>query len=362
MNMKALKGVLILWFFLMVFPAFSNSPMELVSGSLRLVVFPATGGFCIYDISDVGRQRHIPLFDDRNSAATSFFSVNAGGRVFRLGRRVGRPLNVEQFDDRIVARFQTSDDFFVDQVFSFVYAPGTTSAWGVKIETHIENTSGKPLDLALRLLLDTTLGENEGIHFFTDQRPRISAETRITPSDSDRLIVSRNKQASLMWLLDSQGATRPALLQAANWERLNILSWEPDFVDGRSFNSRYTVNDSALMAMWPSATVSHRQSVHVVTILGRYDEQLFGNGLAPSTPVVVPLAPVRPVTPAPVTPSAPELPPGAGRSRDGDLLIIEQLLARIDEIEANPGIVSDDELDTLIRSLDVMLERLKDYE
>ena len=83
MNMKALKGVLILWFFLMVCPAFSNSPMELVSGSLRLVVFPATGGFCIYDISDVGRQRHIPLFDDRNSAATTFFSVNAGGRLFR---------------------------------------------------------------------------------------------------------------------------------------------------------------------------------------------------------------------------------------------------------------------------------------
>ena len=64
---------------------------------------------------------------------------------------------MDQFDDRIVARFETSDDFFVDQTFSFVYSPGTTSARGVKIETHIENTSGKPLDLALRLLLDTTL-------------------------------------------------------------------------------------------------------------------------------------------------------------------------------------------------------------
>jgi len=350
--MKIVRTVLIVCFLLTGLPVYSDAPREMVSGTLRLVVFPATGGFSLYNISDIGRQRHLPLFDDRNSATTSFFSVNVGGRVFRLGRRVGRPLSVEQFDDRIVVRFQTSDDFIVDQVFSFVFVPGINSAWGVKIDTQIQNTSGRPLELALRLLLDTILGENENRHFFTDTRQHISAETRITLTDADSYIVSRNENASLIFPLVFQGATRPSILQASNWERLNILSWEPDFVEGRTFNARYTVNDSALMAIWPTITVPHRGSMQVVTILGRYDEQIFGNDTTSSLPV----------EPAPVPALLDESASTPGRSRDADLLLIQQLLARIEELEANPSIVSDAELDKLNRSLDVILERLKGYE
>lgn len=232
------------------------APLEIARGNLKLILYPDTGSFCLYHLSDIGKNRYEPLFEDRNSAATSWFSVLSNGRVFRLSSRIGHPVVLEPTDTGARFIFTLTDDFQVEQAFSFVESSDKTLPVELKIETRIENTSGKDGVFALKALVDTTLGESEGIHFVTNMRNRISAETRFERNvDPDSVIVSKNKAQSLMFLLSGDDVSPPECLYVQNWDRLNTRTWKPDFLEGRSFNTLYAINDSALLFVWPEKTL-----------------------------------------------------------------------------------------------------------
>ncbi len=343
------------------------NPVELVSGDLKLVLYPDSGSFSLYEMPASGQNRYVPLFEDRNAAVTSSFAVNAGGRVFKLARRLGRPVTFERKDESAVITFQITDDIRIIQRFSFERRAAIDKPFGIRIETELQNLSDRSMEMALRLILDTNLGESEGIHFFTDKRRRISSETLIGEGDGDTLIVSRNNLASLMLLFGRGGLSRPAAIYLANWDRLNTLTWVPDFSEGRTFNSRYTVNDSALMCIWPYVQVPSKNSTLVTTVLGRYEADYYGSEVR-DVPVVTEPVIITPVVPAPAVtePVAvsviPETVGNETSNYEQDLALINQLLARIEEIERNPEIATAEELEKLNQSLDVMLERLKDYQ
>jgi len=326
------------------------APVEIIQGSLKLVMYPDKGNFSLYQLSDIGKNRYEPLFEDRNSSITSWFAVQSNGRVFKLEKKTGKPVIFEQTPTGAKYTFTLTDDFQVVQVFSFITSTSTQTVIGVRIDSVIENTSGKDGLFSLKAVFDTNLGETEGIHFFTNLQNRISSETKLEKgTEQDSYIVSKNRTVSLMFLLTGNIATQPEILYVENWDRLNTLTWRPEFVEGRSFNTLYSVNDSALLFVWPEANVSPHDFLNVTMVLGPYTPELvalsrkFESGAAKDskkdqtnsgTPLTV--------------------------DNQDQSARVKQILARIAEIQANPSLASDDELEQLNKDLDILLSERKE--
>lgn len=305
-------------------------PAELFSGDYRLSVYPETGSFSLARLSPTGKQRYEALFEDRNSASTNWFSVLSNGRVFALvPRGVNKPTVIAE-ESSITIIFVPSDDFLVTQRFSFI-GTAAESNISLSIVTTLENTSGKAGTFAVKALVDTNLGESQGIHFKTDRRERLSSETELVPAQiKDRWLSSPGKSHVLVFPFASW-PVMPERIVLANWERLKTLSWNPPVVEGRSFNTLYSVSDSALLFVWPQETVGANKSLSVAMTLGE----------------------------GTVTPN---LSTESGSSMDQFVVsggnrneVIERILARIAEIERNPQSASDAELQQLNVLLDTYL-------
>ena len=326
------------------------APVEIIQGSLKLVMYPDKGNFSLYQLSDIGKNRYEPLFEDRNSSLTSWFSVQSNGRVFKLEKKAGKPVLFEQTPTGGKYTFTLTDDFQVVQEFAFLNSATTQSAIGVRIDSTIENTSGKDGSFSLKAVFDTNLGETEGIHFFTNLQNRISSEIKLEKGkDQDLFIVSKNRNLSLMFLLAGNVATQPEIVYAANWDRLNTLTWKPEYVDGRSFNTLYSVNDSALLFVWPETTLAPNNVLSVTMVLGPYTPELVSLSQNTSTPSVKVIVKDLPQTVAPVK----------SVNQDQNARVT-QILARIAEIQADPSLASDTELDQLNKDLDILLSQPKE--
>lgn len=320
-------------------PLFSE-PIELTGGNLKLVLHSKTGTFCLYHIADTGKNRYEPLIEDRNFGATSWLSVQINDSVFKLAPRTGKPVEAVRTANGAMFKFLLTDDFYIEQEFSLVDPDNRGFPTAVAMEIRVENTSGKTATFALKGLFDTMLGETQGIHFYTDARNRISSEERIIPgADRDSVLITGNEQQSFVFQLRDGGVTVPSALYIANWERLNTLAWLPDFLPGRSFNTLYSVQDSAVLFVWPAKPVSANGLYSVRMLFGPYRIQD-----APQSPDVASRDFIWSLDSSPTT-------------EDERLARIEQILARIDQIELDPSIATDEELDYLNRTLDSLLEQ-----
>ena len=326
------------------------APVEIIQGSLKLVMYPDKGNFSLYQLSDIGKNRYEPLFEDRNSSITSWFSVQSNGRVFRLEKKAGKPVLFEQTPTGAKYTFILTDDFQVVQEFSFILSATTQSPIGLRIDSAVENTSGKDGSFALKAVFDTNLGETEGIHFFTNIQNRISFETKLEKGkELDSYIVSKNRNQSLMFLLAGNIATQPEILYVANWDRLNTLTWRPEFVEGRSFNTLYSVNDSALLFIWPEVNVTPSNFLRATMVLGPYTQELVALTKNTATTGMKNTDKDQTKTVAP--------PRTDNQDQNAR---VTQILARIAEIQANPDTASDDELEQLNKDLDILLTQRKE--
>ena len=207
----------------------------------------------------------------------------------------------------------------------------------VLIETRIENTSGKSGSFALKAMIDTSLGEREDSHFCTDIRNRITAETRLVSGvDRDSWILSKNDSLALTLIRVGSDITAPDTVYIANWDRLNAMTWLPDFSEGRSFSTMYSIRDSAVLVVWREMEVSPKEKMSVRMILGSWNGKT--GEIAERKPI------------------------DTRKIRTGDYreAAIKDLLDRIAAIESNPDSVSEEELMRLNAELDSMLGQTGD--
>lgn len=348
MRKGCLAGLLLALLFC-VLPLYAE-PVELIGGNLKLVIHPQAGTFCLYHIADTGKNRYEPLFEDRNYGTTSWFSILSNGRVFKLTPRSGRPVEVVPTETGVMLQFILTDDFYVEQEFSLIDPEGRGFPTAISMELRIENTSGKDGVFAAKALFDTMLGESRGIHFFTDTRSRISRETRINPeTDQDSILVSSNDNQSIVFNLNMRNVVQPEAVYIANWERLNTLTWIPDYIAGRNFNTLYSVQDSAVLFVWPEKSVPDKQLYTVRMVFGPYKIKD-----AVIAPAVIPKSILPVNTGSALSISELNVQP---KTEDERIALIEWILGRIDEIEANPAVATNEELDYLNNTLDTLLEQ-----
>ncbi len=319
--------------------------LELTGGDVMATLNSATGSVGVYQLSERGKNRYESLLEDKNKGTTSWFAVSFNGTVYKLSRRLGKPIKLEPTDRGARYVFELTDDCLVTQNVSLLSDRLSGSPGAVVIETIVENTSGKRSRVSLKALFDTVLGEGEGIHFSTDRRNRISSETLLmTGRDPDRILISRGKARALAIYIDSDAATKPESVHLANWERLSTLSWTPEVIEGRSFNTIYSIQDSAALFTWPELTIEPNASYVVRVIAGPYRE---GADLGTQSFAVSRQLPDSGLIEAQAV--------SATLTESERQRRIRVLLDKISVVEQNPDRASDSELASLNRQLDVLL-------
>lgn len=333
---------------------YADNIIELNSGHLKLKVFERTGSFCLYQLSTNGKNNYVPLYSDMAYGQTNKFSVFLDGKIYRLERKLGKSISIEKVNDTCLITFKIKEQLHIVQRLSFIPDEyGNTQGPLLKIETVIENTQSKEANVALRAIFDTSLGEhNKKAPLATDLREGITSEVSFNPKiDRDSVIISSNSESACMFFF-KHGVDMPQQVYVANWERMQPRKWLPTVVDGRSFNSKYLHDDSACLFIWPAKKLKPTETMMITTTIGYHDfvRNAKGYNIQSDMSEDEVKKKVFPPPPPPMT-----------EEQKKNYDYIQELLNKIHEVEENPDIVPDDEIEDLTDQADSAIKDIQEH-
>lgn len=340
--------------FIFLFNLEADNVIELDEGYLKLRAFERTGAFCLYQLSTNGKNNYVPLYDDVAYGQTNKFSVFLDGKIYRLERKLGRPLSIEKVNNTCLITFNIKDKLHIVQRLSFIPDEyGNTAGPLLKIETTIENTQSKDANVGLRAIFDTLLGEhNKKAPLATDLREAISTEISFNPKiDRDSVIISSNAESACMFFF-KHGVDSPEQVYIANWERLNTRKWLPNVVNGRSFNSKYLHDDSACLFIWPTKKLKPTEVMSITTTIGYHDFIRSSKGYNIKSDMSEDEVHEKKV----IEPTE-----NMTEEQKKNYDYIQELLNRIHAVEENPDVISDDEIEDLTDQADSAIKDIEDH-
>lgn len=319
------------FFVLIIFlTAYSVFAAEFADGRVKLVINEDSGRFSLYYMADLASEAYVPFFVDEDPR-TSFLSVMVNNRNYKMGESslFRTSLGGTPSDPALV--FESSF-LTVTEQFSFVKTGTSQMSNGVMITITVTNKSAQDVEAGIRFLVDTVLGEKDAIHFSTDTR-QIYGETIVDGSSDDRYWVSENNRFALVGSIRGQNLTVPDAVIFSNWKRLNDAVWKPDAVPERNFNLLpYSVDDSAVSYYYDPAVLQKGNSRTAAIVLSGGA----GDFLPGDNPAGIAAFPAKT--------SGAESSPASPNSIRADLLLLRELVARLDEYAASGEPVSDEEL------------------
>ncbi|MGI5066584.1 hypothetical protein [Treponema putidum] len=354
MRGKKYFSILLLGMAALFLHAKSLPDYELLKNNLKLVVFRKTGNFCLYNLSQKGKDKYVPLYDDRSLGRTNKFYVYKDNKIYELKKRIGKPVKIEADENSISILYEFNDSFYVTQKLSFTEKDYGTGGHLLKIETIIENTSDSTSEFALKAIFDTNLGERRQTPLYTDLRTGLFRETVLEPKlERDSAVISANSDLACLFLINHSEAKIPQIIYAASWERLQSRKWLPNAVPGRLFSTRYSHNDSALLFVWPKEMVGNGEKMNVTMLIGCYDflRKNAENNIQESQ--------------VKITDKENNKTPSANTEKmnpkdEKDYQYIQTLLDKILEVESNPDIVTDEYIQDLINQTDNAIQDIQE--
>ncbi|MDR2097584.1 MAG: hypothetical protein LBP37_03605 [Spirochaetaceae bacterium] len=232
-------------FILLLGAAFLNLySAEYSDGRIKLVIDENLCRFSLYYMTDVEKRIYEPLFWEKDKR-TSLLSVYVNDKEYKMGSNSEFKMIVRGEKNRPALVFE-SKFLTITENFSFIRTASSGVSNGVRIDIRIESWSPDILNVGLRLLIDTFLGERKAPPFRTNLRP-IGAEMIIDKTSPEQFWVSRGENYGFMGSIFVEGTEGPDFLQFANWKRMNSARYKVEYVPGRSFNYMpFSLKDAAV--------------------------------------------------------------------------------------------------------------------
>ena len=256
----------------------------------------------------------------------------------------------------------------------------------VKISAEIKNVGQKTDEFALRLVLDTILGETGDYHFFGADNTPIKNEALYRSMKEQRWIFSRNSNADMQILFDGADITPTETVALANYATLEQTSWEPDMVVYRTFDTVLSYKNSAIGINWPAVRIRPEQTSKVVFYIalaadGKLPQgTIFVGGKAPEpvkaepemevvfpgeklvpAPIEEGVVDTKPVTPVDEFAVRRDVPFNVNNLSKEQLTLeyVQNLIDRISALEENSSSVNRKEILQLNAELDAILSVLR---
>jgi len=320
---------------------------EIQRGKLKVVINDRTGRYTVFGAEDVAKPTWTALFAAEDPT-TSKWKVQVGDKTYVLGDDAAFTTAVESTTTgaRIV---WTSKALVATCSLDFVLSSGSAVADGLRLSLSLVNVSESSQKVAIRWLLDTSLGEKKD-HFRLATGESISSESKLeSPLPDWWLSTASNDDALGLVVMMGKGATPPSRVYFANWKRLNDAPWEPTYKAGRDFNQMpYSFNDSAVVHVYDAQDVASGGTREITVMLGlKSAKTLEGARLGSANPIDDLLKKNQD--------------PGLS-ALDQDLVGLKTLIGQIDAKLADPTKVTAEDLRLLQAVLDQIEARKKALE
>ena len=258
-----------------------DSVYSITNGYLTYAFNAATGGFSIETVEGNPKKvldNDMPLLyreDADRSNGTSFITVRIDGKdyvfgqdygFFKINSSLGTP--VVSDEGRLLTVPWTIDGVTVTLKVA-LGTDATTSAntlGNAGIGFDVENKSGKARDVSVRLMLDTSLGNDIDAPYFVlgeSIRPTLT-ESEFTGADVPSQIrcvdsLSTPKRLSYILMQDWNGGKTPSKVILGHWANLANTRYEytPDsFCDFTNYSNKYKTPDSAAALYWECGSLA----------------------------------------------------------------------------------------------------------
>jgi hypothetical protein len=333
-------------YFLLVLVPVGLEAVDFTNGRVRLVIHEDTGRFSLYYLNDLSKDTFEPLFVDQDPR-TSFVGLLMNDKTWRLGESSAFRFRLEEGGGDPALVFESSF-LKATESFSFIKTAGSSLINGIKISITLENRSPQEVSLGLRFLVDTSLGEGPrggSAPLFTDKRP-IDSEALITAKDDDQWWISGNDRLSLMGSIRAGVGEGPDLVHIANWKRLNEAPWKANFLAGRNFNYLpYSIGDSAVCYYYEPRPVSRGETLGITILLAAEDTAGFADYYADSQDELSRY--LKETVPLPE--------PATQDSKMADLILLQELINRIDRYVAGEIVMTAEDLE----AMELVVARIK---
>ena len=239
---------------------------------VKLTLHEGIGRFSLAGLGQASGASFTPLLVAQDPRS-SMVSILVSDRVIRLGESSDFLEAVEK--TATGARFTwTSKQLVVTETFSFIGAPGSDVASGVRVDLQVTNVSEQDLAVAVRYLFDTWLGEASSVHFRTDTVAGLTRELTVTKDERPAYWVSpladNAEGFGFQCMLSGEGVTVPDRVVFANWKRLSDSAWSYTTSAARTFSQApYSMNDSAVGQYYDAQPIPRGGSITVTLALGR---------------------------------------------------------------------------------------------
>ncbi|MDR0527193.1 MAG: hypothetical protein LBG79_05205 [Spirochaetaceae bacterium] len=251
-------------------------------GRIKLVLDEAAGRFSLYYMTDVDKKIFEPLFWDRDKK-TSFIGVMLNKTEYRMGETMRFRVYLRGTDFRPALVFE-SPSVQITAEFSFIRTASSGVSNGIRIDMKMENWGEKTIDIGMRLVIDTNLGESSKPDFHTNLRP-IESELMIDQTDRDQWWLSRNSKYGLMGSVFVDGTDPPSAIHFANWKRIYSANFKPEYVPTRNFNEMpFSIRDSAVCYYLDSRPLEKWESRKWTVLLAAEDK--YGFDVKKAEPVI----------------------------------------------------------------------------
>lgn len=227
---------------------FQSKTVENQVGDIRLLLKGNVGSFQIYTVNKEAMSQ--PLLAGYDEFTSSFFSLRAGKKEYKLSNNIGIVIGTRKTDVGAQMVYVVPKLARVLVRFECIKSGENGNADILKVNAVVRNRSKRTEVFALKNVLDTFLGEQKGPHFSTADDIAVNSEMQYRKFDRMKWICSANSKASMQILLHGADITPPEVVSLGNKDLLALPSWIPQVVRSRTFDSVLSYNNSAVCINW----------------------------------------------------------------------------------------------------------------
>lgn len=241
----------------------TSKELSVRSGAVQIRVKPNLGTFNFSVLNE--NDKYVPVLSTANEYASSGFFLKAGKKRYRLiADKSVRPA-VAKLPGGFNITYFVAKTAEVSVNFETLRSNPESDVDMIKISAFMRNTGDRTDDYALRLVLDTILGESADYHFFGADSSPIKSEALYRSLKKDqRWVYSKNANGAMQVLFDGADITEPELVALANYSTLDKAAWEPDMKVFRTFDTVLSYKNSAIGINWPAVRLRPGQSASCV--------------------------------------------------------------------------------------------------
>ena len=242
--------------------ATSIRPVSNTVGNIKLTARPKQGTFSISVLNS--EEKAIPVLSTANEYTTTSFYLRAGKKIVKLCDDSGVVSAAKKTAKGLKLRYTIEKVAVVIIDFECISTKEGYAEDTIKITSTIVSQSKKKNEFALKLLMDTVLGETDRHHFYYSDGSAVKKEVSYYSMKDEKYFTSKNAKASMQIILSGADITDIQSVALANFTTLDTRKWEADMNSSRSFDTVLSYNNSAVGIYWPLTKLEPEQETSSV--------------------------------------------------------------------------------------------------